>query len=329
MTKGIYLINGEEISPNWEVNDELKKVVYEGMPSNLSIEEKALYIYFRLCQLLIYDEQFIYLGQSKEKYEIGFSKYVLEGVKPNSSIVCPIISRIFYKLISDLNDSNIESYFYIDRKGHAYTGFRTSSIEVELDATRINNERKSNDLFHLKIGSNPNGITVVEDKFDELPNMIPKVYEMVYGKKPVSLQDKLSELRELSSKEFSTDEDITLEQKIKAFCKVLKTYNINGNEAVSALVNYKRFGFLGEKLKLALCAERPRNYGDKYRRKVIIRKYEEVDGNFSYFLFDTETLSVEPIKKENLMEKFRSEEFKFEPSPTNKHAKKMEELLGL
>ena len=48
--------------PYWDINEELKNSIIGEMPSNLSLEEKAIYIYCKLCKELTYDDGYLFRG---------------------------------------------------------------------------------------------------------------------------------------------------------------------------------------------------------------------------------------------------------------------------
>ena len=56
------------------------------MPDNLPPEHKAMFIYFRLCKTLRYDEGYMYSfkpgAEDIEKYSPDFSRERIEAIKP-------------------------------------------------------------------------------------------------------------------------------------------------------------------------------------------------------------------------------------------------------
>lgn len=124
---------GEE--PDWNINTELEKIVFSKMPRDLSLEEKAIYIYCKLCKELKYDEGYFFRGQLEDgRYSSEFDKKHLEGIKPGSKITCWDFARICSKMINSL-DGDIESVIIAEgaNHGHYLTGFYTDRVSVMLE----------------------------------------------------------------------------------------------------------------------------------------------------------------------------------------------------
>lgn len=104
--------------PEWNISPKLHEEVYKGMPENLTLEEKAVYIYYRLCEILQYDEGFNYrTHKSQINYTSAFSKKHLESIEPNTKITCFDFARIYAKMINDMDD-HIEGVIIRDSGGH-------------------------------------------------------------------------------------------------------------------------------------------------------------------------------------------------------------------
>ena len=57
--------------PEFKLSENLRTEVYKGMPSDLPVEGQALFIYFRLCKILKYDEKFIYSSKFNGNKDYG------------------------------------------------------------------------------------------------------------------------------------------------------------------------------------------------------------------------------------------------------------------
>ena len=100
----VYILDEE---PEWKLNDEIKAQILDDMPKDMSAEEKAIYIYTKMCKVFAYDEGYIYREQNqgdKINYTPQFSKEHLEALTPESRITCFDFSRIYKKIIDDLGE---------------------------------------------------------------------------------------------------------------------------------------------------------------------------------------------------------------------------------
>lgn len=332
--KNGYFFNGEEpddygkpFKPEWEINPALKSAVLDNMPKDLSIEEQAIYIYLRLAYILKYDEGYMYKYkismEERKKYESRFLKDEIESLAPGSVTTCYNFSRLYAKFITDLGNSKIKPFYKMNgyNRGHASTGFITDDAIVELDSVLITENKQSNDLLNLKIGAVPDGISIVSDKNHIIPNAVEKLYPIAtLGKSPSSFQLKLMELRGIADKISPDKEELTLEDKLQAFSKILKAKGIVGNEAVQLLINYNKYGFFDDNLKIALCAEKSQvgpERRNKFTRKALIRinngdNSVSTRSKYDYFMFDTQSLDVTKVDPDEISMDFVASLYTFE-----------------
>lgn len=133
------LILDEE--PEWQLNDEIKTRILKEMPEDMSPEEKAIFIYFKMCQLFAYDEGYLFREQehgNKTNYTAQFSKEHLESITPNSRITCFDFCRIYKKII-DSTDELINAVVLTQgiNDGHFYIGFATERCQATLEAINM------------------------------------------------------------------------------------------------------------------------------------------------------------------------------------------------
>lgn len=330
-----YFFNGEDLDsygeeivvPEWEINPALYQAVYDRMPENLSAEEKAMFVYFRLCYLLKYDEGYMYSNrigpQERKKYDYDFCKERIEGIKPTSLVTCFDLSRIFCKFLLDFKSDEIVPFYKLHgiNRGHASMGFYTDSCCVELDPILITENKQTNDLLNLKMGVVPDGVHIIYDREDMFGKSLEELYPIATtGVAPNSLLYRLLELRNISGKLVPDDREVTLGDKLESVSKVIKSKNIVGNEAVQLLINYNKMGFFDNRLKIALCAEeREPGYfgGRKFIRKALIREDNgdnsvSTRGNYKYYLFDTQSLDVSEVNPDEISKDFVARLYTFE-----------------
>lgn len=302
---------GEE--PEWNINEELNNAVLQGMSEELSLEEKAMYIYCKLCEELSYDEGYFFKGQLEDgRYDSTFSKQHLEGIKPKSKVTCWDFSRIFSKMVNEL-DGDIEAVIISKgvNCGHYLVGFYTDRVSVMLEA--INGRTfGTNDLMKAKNGIKFEGLEIISDREGIIEKAVDKVHLQIFGKQQISIVDYLQELEALPKEEVPND----LGVKLQSFTEVMKKNNISGNEATQTFVAFHRAGFFGEELDRAYLGKREIHNGmKKFRRMTLIRskkEFEEKVEDSCLYLMDLDCLEISACTAQDVKKKLKSGEYVYE-----------------
>ena len=302
---------GEE--PDWRINDELNNAILGEMPNELSLEEKAIYIYCKLCKVLSYDEGYFYKEKlNEERYEGTFLKEHLEGIKPNSKITCFDFSRIFFKMINEL-EGDIESVIIAEgiNQGHYLTGFYTDKVSVMLEA--INGRTVgTNDLMKAKNGIEFEGIDIISDKDGIINKAIKKIYPQIYGKEQISIQEYMKELKILPREESSYD----FATKLQSFVEIMRENNISGNEAIQTLTAFYHSGFFGEQVDRAYMGKKEMKNGEEnYKRLVLMRPNKQFLENSKeevLYVMDTDSLDLSMCTPQEILEKIKIGEYVYE-----------------
>ena len=103
---------------HFSINPTLHGEVYDGMPDNLSVEQKALFIYFRLCYLLNYDDDYLYRDVLRHTdYTFKFSRERVESIVAGSNVTCFDFCRLCRAFINELKeeDETIEGIYALER----------------------------------------------------------------------------------------------------------------------------------------------------------------------------------------------------------------------
>ena len=292
---------GEE--PEWNINSKLSDAIYKDMPEDLSLEEKALYVYTKLCSILEYNEEYLYRDKGvSSKFESTFSKEDLEGVIPGAKITCYDFSRIFSKLINEM-EGDIEAVIISEgaNQGHFLTGFYTDKISVRLEAINIDQQGRkdpTNDLMKAKNGIKLRGIKSVSDREGIIDCSLDKIYQLVYGKQALSIKGFVQELKSLPQTEIPNDTRVKLE----SFIEVMKERRIVGNEFVQTLDGMCKSKFFGENIEKAYIGRREERKDKKHmQRMILMRSKEEIEGEIleRLYLIDTSSLALtEPDSQE-------------------------------
>ena len=298
---------GEE--PDWTISEELRTAVFKDMPKDLSVEEQAMYIYCKLCMELSYDEGYFFRNHlNNGRYEYTFSKEHLESIKTGSKITCWDFSRIFSKMINELNEE-IEAVIISEgaNREHYLVGFYTDRVSVMLDAINARTGG-TNDLMKARNGIELEGIDIVSDRGGVIKQAIEKVYPMVFGRNQSSIENYLQELRNVGKEEIPNN----LKSKLESFIEIMKQKNIFGNEAIQTFLGYHHFGFFGEELDKSFLGKEEYQDGKKgYRRIVLLRtKTDNVDRVL--YMIDSNSLELSTCTEKEMVDKLKSGEYIYE-----------------
>lgn len=302
--------------PEWKINEELYKCVYDKMPKGLTIEEKAMYIYCMLCKVLKYDQGYYYRNRTKDnmKYNSKFDKERMEGIKPRSKITCYDFARIFAKFINSM-DGDIEAVIISKgiNKGHFLTGFYTDKVSLMLEP--INGRSlATNDLAKTKNGIECEGVHIISDRENIIPDALKKAYQNVYKEKSMNIDYYAGILQQLPR-----PNNINFEEKMNKFMEMLKEKGIDGNEAVQFFILLRHINYFGENIQKSFIGEKVQRDGkESYERKILIRSKGE-ENNF--YIFDSEDISLKRTSADEVRKKIKEGKYIYE-----NEKQKMEDL---
>ena len=170
---------------DWEIPDELKSFVVDVARSNVSIEEKILEIYQKLCEDYTYDDNV--LSYIKKNDDETFFLPDTYGRKTDSTWKnnrqkhnrrnCFEISRILAKSINEViklsgYSKNYDVCIIWDEiNTHYFVGLACNEYYVSLD---LDDFTQIKDLTRMKTGLTLEGIKILEDSFDKFGTVIKK-----------------------------------------------------------------------------------------------------------------------------------------------------------
>lgn len=308
--------NGEE--PYWEITPEIREALFADMPKDLSLEEQAMYIYCKMCSIFSYDEGYLYRDKlNKVNYESTFSKEHLEGLMPGDKITCYDFSRMYAKLINEL-DGDITAVMILEggNEGHALAGFYTENVSATVEAINVASDKDStNDLMKAKNGIKLKGVKTISDREGLIEQAIDKVYSQILGKKPQSIKEYIQELKSLPQKQ-DVPNDIVL--KLQSLLEIMKSNHIFGNEFAQTLWGIGKTKYFGDtKLERTYLGELQRedDGSEKYKRHILLRqpKQKEIeDSSREVYLIDTDTLDLLTCSEEDIIARLNSGELIYE-----------------
>ena len=143
-------------------------------------EGKALWLYFRLCQLLKYDEGNYYSDFRHNPNDNPFNSVQVAGkVTAETPVTCFNFSRIAVKLLNQIEGVHALMIAVGSNLGHFRFGYYTDKVSVDAEPSVAKNHY--NDMTRVKLGIEPQGLKVFNGKFimEQLmermaPQMLPK-----------------------------------------------------------------------------------------------------------------------------------------------------------
>lgn len=293
----------EDEEPDWTVNQNLRKAVYEDFPEEGSLEEQAMHIYCKLCGELEYDEGYFYRKKlPKDRYTPDFSKEHLESIKPHSKITCWDFSRIFTKLVNEL-DGDIEAVIIGNGadEGHYLTGFYTDKVSVMIEAINGKSEG-TNDILKAKLGLKFEGFEIISDRTGSLEEALDTVYPRVFGRPQIRVDEYFDKLRRVY-----TPKD-NLEENVESFIEFLRSEHLSGNEAMQMLNICSKLGFLGDNMQKAFVG---RKTEDGFERLVAITS-KNGNSNKPVYVVQTQRLEISKQTMKDVQAKLDSGELVYE-----------------
>ena len=300
------------------ISEELQHAVLENMNSSLSVLEKAIYIYIKLCKLLSYDDEFYAVNQ---RGYIALKHENLDGIvhitPENSKVVCYEFNSIYAKFLDKLKikfvTKSAMNGFY---KGHTNLIFRVGKFLVEADSVK---SILKCDLVSAKLNNPLTGLRCIntnEDTIDDFNYLLSSIYFIIGEEENQS--DKVEEVETFedivaSYEEYSSVE-LDLDTKLKIMLdKVIQT-GMKGVDSIAYLLQLRKIIFNDKEckrnIKISIVRDNinvPKNQSATVSAIFTINKddiYEDILAN-QYYLFHPNYPLV-PISIMDIEELFRS-----------------------
>ena len=285
--------------PEWEMDSSLREEVLKNMPDDLSPEEKAFYIYVYLCKTFKGDEQFFFRKKlNNDVYSRHFDKKRLEETKPKSKVTCATFSRIYPKLVNELNEGITAvpiSIGGVDK--HYCVGLYSDKISVLLEAINIDSITKTNDLTNVKAGIKVSGIEEQSDFFDVIPGALKRVYSLLYEKEPLDYTKFVEQLKGMEKGD-------TLDENVNFLMKYMKENGITGNEFAQILSLLLHNDYFPEEMNCVFLGKKYKENGEtRIKRSIALYKKNE-DGKLEdkddVYLINSEDMRMRKYLGENI-----------------------------
>lgn len=297
---------------NWKITDELKKYVDKLSQNNdLSIEDKILYIYEKICKDYVYDDNLIsYIKKIDEDvFSIPdwYGRDVDQEWKKNrenhNRRICFELSRYLAKALDELLKENKDydvCILWNKNLTHYFVGLTSNEYTLALDVDDFFNIK---DLTRVKADLTIEGIQILEDNKNKFKNALEKFND---GKNEYAIkkvEDKINTNNVKSKEKFQNkDQAKTEDDEVKFLAKAMQIlseeYKLDSQgmyEYMKEIVDI-RIGSEGRE-KIWKKIEGNTNESTRYIRCLIL------DINNKKYLVDVENKEIREFDEKELEEK--------------------------
>ena len=291
-----------------KVNERFHDYIMSDM-EGLSLLEKSIYIYIKMCKSFTYDEEFYASGQTglptlKHRDINNIEKIDLT----NNKIVCYEFNAIYAKFLSELGIN----YISITRggneygTGHAYLTYRIGKYLINADSVE---SIIRGDLFQAKLNLPLNGLVCKNTNLDtksEFSSIVDKVYKRFIGDNTssnISFEDIKNEYESLCSKR-----SIPLEERVSILINKVNGADLEGVDSLSYIIHLNNLLFTSlEKKKNMVVSLLKHNLGDDKVGVSVIFTINKSDVNKNsdenkYIYYEPKNKLIEIQKDEILKE---------------------------
>lgn len=313
------------------VNAELKDFILNGMDSNFTDLEKAIYIFIKMCKALTYDNEFFAVNQEgplAEKHKTV--DYIASISLLNNEVVCSEFNAIYAHMLhefginyknfvstvngnGDHDEDEFDEDFNRYGEGHLFLKFRCGKYLVKADSvTSI----LQGDLMQAKLNQPLRGLVcenVNKQSQKEFKTIVDKVYNYIAQRESKitknepqqveTFEDIVSQFVDMSDKVKTID----INDKIDILIKKVNSTRMVGIDAYSYLLQLRKILFSKEEQKDNIKISIIRNfYGDAAEALAIIstRTPDEAGKMVIKRYMFRPGMALIPVAIENLQENF-------------------------
>ena len=297
---------------NWKITDELKKYVDKLSQNNdLSIEDKILYIYEKICKDYVYDDNLIsYIKKIDEDvfsipdwYGRDVDQEWEKNRENHNRRICFELSRYLAKALDELLKENKDydvCILWNKNLTHYFVGLTSNEYTLALDVDDVLNIK---DLTRVKADLTIEGIQILEDNKNKFKNALEKFND---GKNEYAIkkvEDKINTNNVKSKEKFQNKgqaktEDDEVKFLAKAMQILSEEYKLDSQgmyEYMKEIVDI-RIGSEGRE-KIWKKIEGNTNESTRYIRCLIL------DINNKKYLVDVENKEIREFDEKELEEK--------------------------
>lgn len=305
--------NGISISELIDLDKGLEAAVLSDMNPTYSLLEKAIYIYYKLCELLSYDQQYYAANQKGEEAENRCDITRINKVSLlNNEVVCYEFIAIYSYFLRRLGikytvDNAVQDEY---GKGHSTISFKVGEYLVNADSTR---SILSNDMTSAKINAPLIGMRVTNEnvatrnKFLDTYNKV--INDIAKTKKDKQVfSDAVKEYREKYAQKH-----LSKKEKIYLLFKEIGNIKLKGIDVVSVHMRIYESLFRNDAdININFISSTVNAYKDYNYTPLTILSVRLSDDDYVYYQIDPNNPNlVETISGEEIRELFESRDYAY------------------
>lgn len=305
--------NGVSISELIDLDKEFEDAVLCDMNPTYSLLEKAIYIYYKLCELLSYDQEYYAANQKGEEAEKHCDINRINNITlENNEVVCYEFIAIYSYFLRHLGikytvDNAIRDEY---GKGHSTISFKVGEYLITVDPTR---SILNNDMTSAKINSSLIGMRLTNEniatrhKFlDTYNKVINEINNTKKNKKIFA--DTIREYKEKYSKNH-----LSKKEKLYLLFKEVGETNLKGIDVISVHMRiYEHLFKQDDDVDINFISSTINAYKDYNYTPLTILSVKVADNDYIYYQIDPNNPNlVETISKEEIKELFESRDFAY------------------
>lgn len=229
-----------------KITEELRKTIIGDMPDKLSLLEKAIYIYIKMCKIFTYNEEFYAVDQAGEiaKRHEDISRISTLSEK-NNSLVCYEFNEIYGHLLAELGINYEVDQALVDSYGggHANLKFVVDKYIIFADSVTT---VLSGDLGRAKTNRPLNGLRCVnknEYTCNEFEKKLKKMYQLVMNKEKVPRKETFEKILSLYQNNTNNLNEVPLEERLDILIKRVNSKKLQPVDNISYLLALSKILF--------------------------------------------------------------------------------------
>lgn len=299
-----------------EINKKLKNEILENINPDFDNIESAFYIYYKLCNMLTYDEE-QYARREEKNYEINHTdiKRIKKINKDNNRVVCYEFNTLFALFLNELNlKYELEGSTEYGR-GHASLVFRDGKYLVRADSTKglINS-----DLAYCKNGLFTNGFTLEntnKNTYEEFLNKLDNVYSYI---RKTEDNKYFGTARELKKFENTIPKDLDFDNKVTIFLAMSQNSNLPTIDKIPYQLRLRKTLFENEnkdikKFMINYISNKELDEKEKYTTLCLAtfnKNGVEKDSKNNVYIAINSNGKIDYLNKDTVEYKLRTEQFR-------------------
>lgn len=268
-----YLTTNDSLLSKFMVNPDLENEILRDLPIYFTDEEKAIYIYIKMCKILTYDEEFYAVDQ---KGALASKHKNLDNIRninlDNNKIVCYEFNAIYSYMLNKLNinyknfvasingigqllENEFDDKYYKYGEMHAFLKFRVGKYLIKADPVIT---ILQSDLVQAKLNQKLKGfkcVNINKNSRNEFNDIIQRVYEFIAEKEPKISNNKVGEKESFDDilSEFMSKTDkfksMDIKEKVDILIQKINYSKLIGIDAYSYLLQLSRILFTTQERK--------------------------------------------------------------------------------